>query len=93
MVTLSWLSTIPHLTVKDKSVQKTLEDIGNKLRDLRKKKGYTSAETFAYDYDLPRVHYWRIEKGKVNLTIRTLHKILAIHKLTVEDFFADKNVK
>jgi transcriptional regulator with XRE-family HTH domain len=76
--------------VKEKSVQKTLEEIGLKLRDLRKKNGYTSAESFAYDYDLPRVHYWRIERGKVNITIKSLHKLLSIHKISIEDFFSDK---
>jgi transcriptional regulator with XRE-family HTH domain len=76
--------------VKDKTVQKTLEDIGQKLTALRKKKGYTSHETFAYDFDLPRVHYWRIEKGKVNLTIKSLLKILSIHKITLDEFFAEK---
>lgn len=74
--------------MNDKAVQKTLEDIGQKLRDLRKKREYTSAENFAYDHDLPRVHYWRIERGKVNLTIKSLHKILSIHDLTIEEFFS-----
>lgn len=77
--------------MKDKTVQKTLEDIGQKLTALRKKKGYTSHETFAYDFDLPRVHYWRIEKGKVNLTVKSLMKILSIHKVSLEDFFANKD--
>lgn len=66
-----------------------LEKVGKKLEDLRKKQGYTSHETFAYDNELPRVQYWRIEKGKTNVTLKSLVKILAIHKLTVEEFFAD----
>jgi transcriptional regulator with XRE-family HTH domain len=85
-VNLSDLKQILRI-VNDKAVQKTLEEIGQKLRDLRKKKEYTSAESFAYDHDLPRVHYWRIERGKVNLTIKSLHKILCIHGLTIEEFF------
>ena len=76
--------------MKEKTVQKTLEEIGQRLRELRKKKGYTSAESFAYDYDLPRVHYWRIERGKVNITIKSLHKLLSIHKISIEDFFNEK---
>lgn len=79
--------------MKDKSFERTLEEIGRKLRHLRKKKGYTSAESFAYDHDLPRVHYWRMEKGKVNLTLKSLHKILSIHKMTIEEFFVEKNEK
>ena len=73
--------------MKEDALKHTLERIGVKLTDLRKQKGYSSHEDFAYDYDLPRVQYWRIEKGKANLTIRSLNRLLAIHKLTVEEFF------
>jgi transcriptional regulator with XRE-family HTH domain len=74
--------------VKEEVLKSTLERIGNRLTDLRKQKGYTSHEDFAYDYDLPRVQYWRIEKGKANLTIRSLYRVLAIHKLSVDEFFS-----
>jgi transcriptional regulator with XRE-family HTH domain len=73
--------------VKEEVLKSTLERIGLRLTELRKQKGYSSHEDFAYDYELPRVQYWRIEKGKANVTIRSLYRILAIHKLTVEDFF------
>jgi len=76
--------------VNEEPVEKILEDIGDRLRQLRKERGYSSAESFAYDHDLPRVHYWRIESGKVNVTIQSLHKILAIHRLTLEDFFSKR---
>jgi transcriptional regulator with XRE-family HTH domain len=80
--------------VRDKSLEQTLQDIGQKLTQLRKEKGYSSHENFAFDYNLPRVQYWRMEKGRANLTIKTLRKLLIIHQLTVEDFFcmiAEKN--
>lgn len=73
--------------MKEDTLQSTLERIGSKLTELRKQKGYTSHEDFAYDYEIPRVQYWRIEKGKTNLTIRSLCRLLTIHKLTVEEFF------
>jgi hypothetical protein len=73
---------------KDKLLESTLENAGKKLTGLRIRKGYKSHETFAFDYDLPRAQYWRLEKGKVNFTIKTLVKVLSIHKLTVEEFFA-----
>lgn len=73
---------------KDKLLESTLEKAGRKLTELRIHKGYKSHETFAFDYDLPRAQYWRLEKGKVNFTIKTLIKVLSIHKLTVEEFFA-----
>lgn len=73
--------------VKENTLQQILERIGAKLTALRKKKGYTSHEDFAYDFDLPRVQYWRIEKGKANITLKSLHRLLMIHNLSVEEFF------
>ena len=73
--------------VEEKFYSKTIAEIGSKLLELRKKKGYTSSETFALDHDLPRVQYWRIEKGKANVTFKSLMRILAIHNLTLEEFF------
>lgn len=61
--------------------------IGNKLRQLRIEKGYTSYETFAFDYDIPRMQYWRMEKGKTNVTIKSLKKVLDIHGISFKDFF------
>ena len=73
--------------VKEEALSNTLVRIGSKLTYLRKKKGYSSHEDFAYDFDLPRVQYWRIEKGKANITIKSLCKLLTIHNLSVEEFF------
>lgn len=66
----------------------TIERIASKLKRLRLQKGYTSYETFAYDHELPRVQYWRMEKG-TNFTIKNLLKILDIHEISIEDFFSD----
>jgi len=73
--------------VNEDALKVTLERIGSRLTELRKAKGYTSHEDFAYDYDIPRVQYWRMEKGKTNLTIKSLCRLLAIHKVTLEEFF------
>lgn len=83
--------SVPNLdSMKEDEVLKQLvERIAQKLVELRKKKGYSSYESFAFDHDIPRMQYWRIEKGKTNITLKSLVKILAIHKLTVEEFFAD----
>ncbi|MCX8491329.1 MAG: helix-turn-helix transcriptional regulator [Cyclobacteriaceae bacterium] len=58
-----------------------------KLMELRKQKGYTSHEDFAFDHDIPRVQYWRLEKGQTNFTLKSFIKLLVIHKITVEEFF------
>lgn len=72
---------------QEEALKNALKKIGLRLTDLRKQKGYTSHEDFAYDNEIPRVQYWRIEKGQTNLTMKSLIKILAIHKLTLEEFF------
>lgn len=65
-----------------------LLQIGERLTQLRKEKGYTSHEAFAWDNDIPRVQYWRLENGRANFTLKTLLRILDIHGLTMSQFFA-----
>jgi len=64
-----------------------LEEIGNTLSSLRVKKGYDTVKSFAQTYKLPPIQYWRIEKGKANITLRSLQRLVAIHGLGLEDFF------
>jgi len=68
---------------------KELKKIRERLEKLRIKKGYTSYESFAVDNGLSRMQYWRMEKGKTNLTMRSLIVVLKIHKVSLEDFFSD----
>jgi transcriptional regulator with XRE-family HTH domain len=68
-----------------------LLNIGSKLTQLRKKNGHKSYESFAVENNLSRMQYWRIEKGKTNLTIKSLVRILDIHGITIEEFFSKKN--
>ena len=67
-------------------MDKRIQKIADKLKKLRVEAGYTSAETFAFDNDINRVQYWRMEKGN-NFTMNSLIKILDVHKLTLEEFF------
>jgi len=62
-------------------------DIGIRFEKLRKEKCFTSYEHFANEYNLSRMHYWKIEKGKSNITIKTLVNLLTIFEISIEDFF------
>ncbi len=62
--------------------------IANKIKELRLKKGFTSHEQFAWEYNINRVQYWRIEKGS-NITLSSLLRILDIHQVSLSDFFKD----
>lgn len=71
------------------SLTSILELIGDKLYELRLKKGYSSHADFTREYGLPRIQYWRMEKGKANITLKSLNKILHIHGMAIEDLFEE----
>lgn len=73
---------------EDKAEKDWIILIANKLKKLRKKSGYSSYENFALDHGLDRKQYWRAEAGS-NLTLKSLIKILKIHKVDFKSFFSD----
>lgn len=73
--------------MNNKSLAQLQKTIGMQLGKLRMKKGFNTIKEFATKYRLPAIQYWRIEKGKANLTIKSLGRILAIHKISFADFF------
>jgi transcriptional regulator with XRE-family HTH domain len=64
-----------------------LKSIGRELIRLRRRKGYSSHASFADEYGLPSVQYWRMESGKSNITLKSLVKVLAIHNISILEFF------
>lgn len=64
-----------------------LTEIGYRLAEMREQKGYPTIKEFVTRFDLPEVQYWRMEKGKANLTMKSLIKVLSIHKISLKDFF------
>lgn len=71
-----------------KKLDPRVHQIAKKIRQLRIDAGYTSYETFAFDKELPRMQYWRMEAG-TNFTIETLLKILDVHQVSLAEFCAD----
>jgi len=69
-------------------MDKRITNIAKRLKKLRIEKGYSSYENFAWDNEIPRIQYWRMEKG-TNFTIRTLLRILDAHEMTLKEFFED----
>jgi transcriptional regulator with XRE-family HTH domain len=65
-----------------------LKKIGNRLRQLRKEKGYNNYEHFAFQHELNRAQYGRYENG-ANMSIKTLLKILTAFDMTLPEFFAE----
>ncbi len=73
--------------VNDSVDDERMRKIAEKLKELRKKAGYTNYENFAWDNEIGRVQYWRMEKG-ANFTMVSFLKILDAHKISLQDFFS-----
>jgi len=63
-----------------------MKKLGSRIRELRKSKGYTSAETFAYENGFARAMYGRYENGK-NIQFITLVRLANCFEMTLEEFF------
>ncbi len=74
--------------IENEQLDPRLAKIAAKLKELRINAGYTSHESFAWDHEINRIQYWRIEKGS-NITLKTLLTVLDIHKVSLTDFFND----
>ena len=60
--------------------------IANRLKELRKAKGYSNYEHIAYALEMSRSAYWRLESG-VNFELKTLIKFCRLLEITLEEFF------
>lgn len=73
---------------KDIQAEKLLEKLGSRLRELRKARGYTNYEQFAFDHGLPRAQYGRYEKGQ-DLRLSSLVKVLNAMDVSLTEFFSE----
>lgn len=73
---------------KDKFNKDELIQLGNRIKSLRIKQGYTNYENFAYEKDIPRAQYGRYEKGE-DLRYSSLLKVIRAFGLTLEEFFSE----
>jgi hypothetical protein len=78
-----------------KTTSKTNADIdprliqyGEKLRQIRISKGYSSYEFFAWENKISRIQYYKMEKGS-NFTMKSLLRVLDALEITPQEFFKD----
>ena len=65
--------------------------LSNRLKELRKEKGYANYEHIAFELGMSRSAYWRLESGE-NFSIKTLVKVCKLLEVTMEEFFLGVNV-
>jgi hypothetical protein len=73
--------------MRAKQTGPVLKKIGDKLTQMRIEKGYPERVAFSRAFELPEIQYWRIEKGRANISINSLVKLLYIHRMPIEEFF------
>jgi transcriptional regulator with XRE-family HTH domain len=67
---------------------KELLKLGNRIRSLRMKKGYTNYEYFAFENEIPRAQYGRYENGE-DLRYSSLLKVIKAFDISVQEFFSE----
>jgi len=73
---------------EDDYIDIQLQNLANRLKELRSKKGYSNYEQFAFDNELPRAQYGRYEKGQ-DLRFSSLLKVLKALDISLEEFFRE----
>jgi transcriptional regulator with XRE-family HTH domain len=63
-----------------------LKAIAERLKFLRKAKGYSNYEHIAFELGMSRSAYWRLESG-ANFELKTLIKICRLLEISLEEFF------
>jgi transcriptional regulator with XRE-family HTH domain len=66
--------------------QLNYKKIGDRIKQLRLKAGYSSAEKFAYEFEISRTQYARYELG-TDMRISSLLKIASAYDMTLHEFF------
>ena len=65
-----------------------LKKLGERIRSIRKEKGFTNYEYFAYEHKFPRSQFGRYENGE-DLRFSSLCKIVHAFDMTLEEFFSE----
>jgi len=80
------MATKKKLRYADKEAM--LKKIGERMKELRKAKGFNNYEIFAYENDIPRAQYGRYERGS-DLKLSSLMKVLDGLGVSLEEFFSE----
>jgi predicted transcriptional regulator len=65
-----------------------LKKLGERIKSLRIKNGYTNYENFAFENDIPRAQFGRYERGE-DLRYSSLIKIIKAFRISVKEFFSE----
>lgn len=66
-----------------------VRQLGERLKQLRRAKGYTNYEQFAFDHNLGRAQVWRYESGTEDIRFTSLTRVCEALGVTLAEFFAE----
>jgi transcriptional regulator with XRE-family HTH domain len=68
--------------------ERALQMLGDRIKQLRIERGYTSYEYFAYEHNISRAQFGRYEQGQ-DLRYSSLIKVVNAFGITIEEFFSE----
>ena len=68
--------------------QEELKKLGNRIKTLRIKAGFSNYEYFAYKHEIPRAQFGRYERGE-DLRYSSLLKVIKAFDITLKEFFSE----
>jgi len=74
---------------KPLDIEDQMQRLGERIKFLRKTKGYTSAETFANEKGFNRALYGKYESGKRNIEFITLVRLATAFEMNLQEFFSE----
>lgn len=81
----NWFSFVG---MKKQKPNPQLERIGKRLQELRRAKGYTNYEYFAFEHNIPRAQYGRYENGQ-DMRMSSFFKVLKALEMSPKEFFSE----
>lgn len=64
-----------------------VQKLGARVRSLRKERGYSNADQFAYEKNIARAQYQRYEKGS-DLRFSSIVKLVKAFDMDLNEFFS-----
>ena len=68
--------------------QQQIENLGKRIKSIRKAKGHKNHEKFAYEKGINRSQYWRYEKGE-DMKFSNLLRVLQGLDISLAEFFEE----
>ena len=72
---------------KDDYTIQQIESLAKRLKEVRKERGFSNYEQFAFENEISRAQYGRYEKGH-DMRFSSLIKILKAMDISLKDFFS-----